>query len=102
MRNGENDMKVLYPQGFFHAVLNPESLLCRLAFRAMPVSAAVVADAFAPAAIAALNMSAQGRGPAFLKCVERTDNIAVGLVFFDVLRSETVNDLSQPVSGIMH
>jgi hypothetical protein len=58
MRNCEYDMKVFYRQGVFHTILHPESLLCSLAFGAMPVSAAVVAYAFAVAAIATLYVSA--------------------------------------------
>jgi hypothetical protein len=42
MGYGKYHMEVLYVQGIFHPVFDPKRLLCRLTFRAMPVSATVI------------------------------------------------------------
>jgi len=59
MRDGKNDMVMLYRQCLSLQLLNPFYLLVQLAFRAMPVAATVVAVPGSAAIVANFFMPAQ-------------------------------------------
>jgi hypothetical protein len=63
-RQGENQMVMFNRVCILKTVLNPESLLCPLAFGAVTVPAAVIADMFTTTMVTTILMTAQGCGAA--------------------------------------
>jgi hypothetical protein len=63
-RQGKNQMVMFNRVCILKTVLNPESLLCPLAFGTMPVPAAVIADMFTTTMVTTILMTAQGCGAA--------------------------------------
>jgi len=60
IRNGENDMIMLYRICFIDALISPECLVNVLTFGTVPVTAAIVTDVNSPAIITLVLMTAQG------------------------------------------
>jgi hypothetical protein len=65
-RNGEYDMKILAVEEFGLPFLDPLGASQRLTFWAVTIAAGAVTDTLVAALIALLEMSAEGRGPAYL------------------------------------
>jgi hypothetical protein len=86
-------MEVLNIKGITHAVVDPESLFCPLAFRTMAVATAVITYPLLPAGIAKIFMSSQSRCPAFLNGIQRTHNKTVRLALLNILLSKPIYDL---------
>lgn len=71
MRNGKYNMIVLDWQGRFKQLLNPYRLFWSLAFRAMPVPAAIVTIAFLVTRVTLFFMSAKGSSATLDNLVQR-------------------------------
>jgi len=95
-------MEVFTIKGIIHPVLDPESLFCTLAFRAMPVTAAIITYPLLTAAVAIIYVSAQGRSTAFLKGIKGTYNKTVGLTPVNKLLSKPIYDLGNLKLWPMH
>ena len=86
-------MEVFNIHGIIHPVFDPKCLFVCLAFRAIPVTATVIAVAFTIATITLINVSTQGRCPAFVHSVERTLAKAIGLALLNILSSKPIDDM---------
>lgn len=64
LRDGEDDVEVLDGEQILHPALEPLGLLEGLTLRAVAVPAGVVGDLPMPAAVAHLDVAAEGGGPA--------------------------------------
>jgi hypothetical protein len=86
-------MEVLNIKSIIHPVLDPESLLCPLAFWAMTVTAAVITYPLLTTAVAIIYVSTQGRSTTFLKGIKSTYHKTVGLTLLNKLLSKPICDL---------
>jgi hypothetical protein len=71
-------MKIRNRKQILFSVLDPGFTLGILAFRAMPVSTGVVANADVPACIAFVHMTTQNRSTAMPYGIQSTKHIAIG------------------------
>jgi hypothetical protein len=95
-------MEVFHIQGIIHAVFDPKCLFACLAFRAMAVTAAIIADPLFPATIANIFVSTQGHGTAFMQSIERTHHKAVGLTLVNIMLSKPIDDLGNFILWTLH
>jgi hypothetical protein len=95
-------MEVFTIEGIIHPVLDPESLFCPLAFRAMTVTAAVITYPLLTTAVAIIYVSAQGRSTAFLKGIEDTYHKTIWMTLINILLSKPIYDLGNLKLRAMH
>jgi len=68
----------------------------------MPVSATVVTDPLFAATIAGIFVSTQGRCPAFVQSVERTQGKTIGLALLNILRPKPIDDMGNFMLWTLH
>jgi hypothetical protein len=95
-------MEVFHIHGIIHPVFDPKCLFVCLAFRAIPVTTTVVAVTFTTAAITSICVSTQGRCPAFVQSVERTQGKIIGLALLNILQPKPIDDMGNFILWTLH
>ena len=95
-------MEVFHIKSISHPVLDPKSLFCSLAFRAMAVATAIVADAFLTTRVANIFVSAKGRRPALMQGIEGSYHKTIGLALINILLPKPIDDLGNLELRAMH
>jgi hypothetical protein len=86
-------MEVFHIKGIVHPVLDPESLFCPLAFRAMTVTTTIITYPLLTADIAKIFMPSQSRCATLLQGIKGTYHKTVGLTLLNILLSKPIYDL---------
>ncbi len=94
-RYGKHHMKIPYRQAFLQAGFYPSFTLCTLAFGAVPVAAAIVADADMSATVAGINVSTHCSRTAVGNGIKHPGMVLQRLMFLDKRITVPAHNLRQ-------